>query len=106
MGDWLEDILFLIQDKEGFFIRLCLSVPCSIIAGGFYSSMFPALSSGIFSLLVLLLLSILLLSIMFFSSRMNDFYFSQYQLIALILPVAACLILICSLYSLGVFIAA
>lgn len=102
----LVAILDLIGNKEGFWIRVCFALFCTIISGGFYSSVFPFVAAGIHGILFLLVIGCVCIALSFLARSLSeDSYHSKSQSVALIITIAVILLLIGSLFSVGVFIA-
>jgi hypothetical protein len=99
-------LLDAIGDKEGFVIRCGLAFFCTIVSGGFYSAVFPFMTAGIHALIILLIVMAVAIVLMFLSrSLATDFYFSKARIFAIVLPILIVLLIVGSLFSLGVFIA-
>jgi hypothetical protein len=96
----------LIKDREGFYWRLLWAVPCSIVYSGFFATVFPSLAIG---LQLILFCGILFVSATVLTkltmSMIDSFYFDRSQLLLAIVPVALLVIVIGSLWYLGVYTA-
>jgi hypothetical protein len=100
----LAFILEVISGKEGFYTRLFFLSIYYVVAAGFYSTVFPGISMGIYLLLGVAAIAFMFICFTWIAPKIADsYYFSHFQLAAMLLPIAAFFILLTVLFFTGVY---